>query len=305
MNWKTLFSTPPPDTVWSLDGQTVVVVHRDRKQGNRCVAVDAPEGLVELGPAGLQGVDVQRLTTLLTSLQETIKGDRRAAVVVPTHWVRCFLVEAEDLPRSQADLQDVLRWRLKKLLPIAPTDLRIVASVQSPVGHAGQALCLVAPEKAVAQLESAFDGAGISPGLLLPRIFALTAETVSTDTRRVIVQQEASVLSMAVVADGGVRLIRTKPLPQSGGSWAGAEREIGLAMSYVRNTMAIEGAIEVVLSTSEEASARSIAQWFDGQADVSVRIPAVLPVCPDAHLAATLGNGRLAPMAAVLDGGTP
>ncbi len=43
MNWKTLFSTPPPDTVWSLDGQKLVVVHRDRKTGDRCAAVAVPE----------------------------------------------------------------------------------------------------------------------------------------------------------------------------------------------------------------------------------------------------------------------
>lgn len=305
MNWKTLFSTPPPDTVWSLDGKTVVVVHRDRKQGNRCVAVDTPEDLVELGPAGLQAVDVQRLTTLLTSLQETIKGDRRAAVVLPTHWVRCFLVEAADLPRRRADLQDVLRWRLKKLLPVSPTDLRIAASIQNPMGQTKSVLCSAVSEKAVAQLESAFDGAGVSPGLLLPRIFALAAEPVSTDSRRVIVQQEASVLSMAVVADGGVRLIRTKPLPESGRPWAGAEREISLLMSYVRTTMEITGGIEAVVSASDEASARSIAEWFGAQADVSVRISAAQPVCPDANLAAMLGDGRLAPMAAVLDGGAP
>ncbi len=305
MNWKTFLSTPPPDTVWSLDGRTVVVVHRDRKQGNRCVAVDAPEGTFELGPAGLQSVDVQRLTTLLTSLQETIKGDRRPAVVIPTHWVRCFLVEAEDLPRRRADLQDVLRWRLKKLMQIAPTDLRIAASIQSSMGHTTQVLCSAAPEKAIAQLESAFDGAGISPGLLLPRIFALAEEPAPPDARRVIVQQEPLVFSMAVLANGGFRLIKTKPLPQSGGPWGGAQREISLAMSYVRNTMAIDGAVQVVVSASDEASARSMAQWFEGQADVAVRIPEALQICPDAHLAATLGSGRLAPMAAVLDGGTP
>jgi len=173
------------------------------------------------------------------------------------------------------------------------------------MGPTKSVLCSAAPEKAVAQLENAFDGAGVSPGLLLPRIFALAAETVSADTRRLIVQQEASVLSMAVVADGGIRLIRTKPLPQSGGSWTGAEREISLAMSYIRATMEIVGPIEVVVSASDDASAQSIAESFGGQADVSVRISAALQVCPDAHLAATLGNGRLAPMAAVLDGGAP
>ncbi len=305
MNWKTLFLTPPPDTVWSLDGHRVVVVHRDRKTGDRCAAVDVPKDLFEMGVAGLQSVDVQRLTGLLTSLQERINGARRVAVVIPTHWVRCFLMEAEELPRRQADLQDVLRWRLKKLLPVAPANLRIAASIQSPEGDHKQVLCSAVSEKAVAQLESAFEGAGISPGLVLPRVFALVMEPVSLGTRRVIVQQEDSVLSMAFVAGGGVRLIRTKPLPQSGGSWGGVEREVGLAMSYIRTTMAIDGDFEAVVSASDEDTVRSIAGLLEGQPGVSVRVPEVQQVCPDAHLAATLGSARLAPIAAVLDGGAP
>ncbi|MCK5378925.1 MAG: hypothetical protein KAJ78_05940 [Acidobacteria bacterium] len=305
MNWKTLFSTPPPATVWSLDGQTVVVVHRDRKSGDRCAAVNVPQGLFELGPVGLRGVDVQRLTDLLVPLQELIKGARRAAVVVPTHWVRCFLVEAEDLPRRREDLQEVLRWRLKKLLPVAPTNLRIAASIQNPMGAERHVLCSAAPEKALSQLESAFEGAGISPGLVLPRIFALAMEPTPSAVTRVIVQQEISMSSMAVVADGAVRLIKTKPLPQSGGSWGGAEREISLAMSYIRNTMAIGGAVDAVVSTTDEELGRSMVGLLEGLPDVSVRVPEGRQICPDAQLAATLGSARLVPMAAVLDGGAP
>ncbi|MEN8163381.1 MAG: hypothetical protein ABFS37_04565 [Acidobacteriota bacterium] len=305
MNWKMLFSTPPPDTVWSLDDHRVVVVHRDRKTGDRCAAVDAPKGLFEMGAAGLQNVDGQRLAGLLTSLQEKIKGARRAALVVPTNWVRCFLMEAEELPRRRADLQDVLRWRLKKLLPVAPANLRIAASIQSPAGGNEHVLCSAASEKGVAQLESAFEDSGISPGLVVPRLFALVTEPVTSDAPRVIVQQEDSVLSMAVVAGGGVRLIRTKPLPRSGGTWEGVEREIGLAMSYIRTTMLIEGDVEAVVSASDENSVRSIAGLLEGQPGVAVRFLEVRQVCPDAHLAATLGSARLAPLAAVLDGGAP
>lgn len=112
-------------------------------------------------------------------------------------------------------------------------------------------------------------------------------------------------LSMAVVANGGVRFIRTKPLPQSGGIWGGVEKEIALAMSYIRTTMAIDGDIEAVVGASEEDAIRSIAGWLERQPGVSVRIPDAQLICPDAHLAATLGSGRLAPMAAVLSGGAP
>ncbi len=209
------------------------------------------------------------------------------------------------MPRRRADLQDVLRWRLKKLLPVSPANLRIAASMQTFEGDQKQVLCSAVSETAIAHLESAFEGAGLSPGLVLPRVFAFVLEPASPAVHRVIVQQEDSVLSMAVVADGGVRFIRTKPLPQSGGAWGGVEREIALAMSYIRTTMAIDGDIEAVVGASEEDAIRSIAGWLEQQPGVSVRVPDAQLICPDAHLAATLGSGRLAPMAAVLSGGAP
>lgn len=305
MNWKNLFSTPAPDTVWSLDGRSVVVVHRDKKSGDRCAAVDAPDGLFELGAAGLQSVDVRRLTDILTSLQEKISGGRRVGVVLPSLWVRSFLMEAEEVPRRRADLQEVLRWRLKKLLPVSPADLRIAASVQSIDGDHKQVLCSAVPERAMAQLESAFDGAGISPGLVVPRILALVMEPAPAGSRRVIVQQEDSVLSMAVVAKDGVRLVRTKPLPLSGGVWSGVEREISLAMSYIRTTMAISGSVEAVVNASDEGSIVAMAGWLKNQENVEVRIPEARQICPDSQLATMLGSARLVPMAAVLDGGAP
>lgn len=305
MNWKSLLSTPPPDTVWSLDDHTVVVVHRDRKAGDRCAAVDLPDGIFELGSVGLKAIDSKRLAEVLTSLQEKIGGVRRAGVVIPTNWVRCFLMEAADLPRRRADLQDVLQWRLKKLLPVSPTDLRIAASVQNPMGDQKQVLCSATSEKAISALDAAFESAGISPGLIVPRLFALALEPETSPTRRVIVQQEASMFSMAVVADGGLRFVKTKPLPGSVESWGGAEREIGLAMSYIRNTMGIDGPVEAVVSASDEDLGRSTVAWFEGQPEFTVRLPEFRQICPDAHLATTLGGARLAPMAALLVGGAP
>ena len=122
---------------------------------------------------------------------------------------------------------------------------------------------------------------------------------------RVFVQQEDVGLSLMAVADGGVRLVRTKPLPQSGGSWSGVEREIRLLVSYIRSTLEIDGSIEAVVSASNEELARLMIPWLEEQPGVAATILDARQICPDAHLAATLGSGRLTPMSAVLEGGAP
>lgn len=250
-------------------------------------------------------MDGPKLAAQVVALQERIGGDRRAALVLPTHWVKCFLVEAEELPRRRADLQDVLRWRLKKLLPVAVSELRIAPWVQSPKGGLKQVLCSAASEKALANIESAFEEADISIGLIVPRVLAMALSPDAATGWRIVLQQETAVLSMILVSDGAVRFIRSKPLPESGMSWSGVEREIGLALRHIRETMEITDALSVNLCVQDEEMSRSIAEWFEKQDGVNVHEGDGRSVCPDAQLAQTLGPARLRPMAAVLEGGAP
>ncbi len=305
MNWQAFLSTPPPQTVWSLDRKIIAVAHRDRKSGDRCGAIDTPAGSFDLGPTGLGHVDVARLKEALSVVHSKIEGTRRAGVVIPTHWVRCFLLEAEDIPRRQSDMLEVLRWRFKKLLPVAPAELRIVVATQDSADSGRHILCVAVSEKAMAQLEEAFEGAGIVPGLILPRIFALALSPASDIRQRLIIQQESSTLAMMVIDAGGVRLVRTKPLPEDGVSWEALEREFKLALHFIREFVVPEGEVSVTVSASDETQRRSMFEWFGSQEKLVVSELDGNNVCPDLGLAATLGPARLALLKSVLDGGTP
>ncbi len=116
MKINELLTSPPPATGWSLDPGMAAVVRRQAKSELRCAAVETPEGTFEVGPVGLQSVDEDRLRPVLTRLQEEVEGSKRAAVIVPTGWLRTHLLEFDDLPRRQADLRDMVMWRLKKLI---------------------------------------------------------------------------------------------------------------------------------------------------------------------------------------------
>ena len=70
-------------------------------------------------------MDRKGLQEVLARLQERVAGCRRAAVIVPTAWVRTHLMDFDELPRRSLELDDVVRWRLKKLLPVLPSELRV------------------------------------------------------------------------------------------------------------------------------------------------------------------------------------
>ncbi|MCD4747903.1 MAG: hypothetical protein K8R59_00905 [Thermoanaerobaculales bacterium] len=304
MNFRKLISTSPPDTVWQIDQRMAVVVHRNRRGEDRCGAAELPPDLFEVGPVGIQAIDREQLGAVLAPLKERAGGGRRAAVVIPTSWVRTFLLEGEDLPRRQSDLDDVVRWRLKKLLPGAPSDIRLVAAMQPPWGDRRQVLCITAPGRAMNDLEGAFEAIGVWPGLILPRLFALSLAPGIGEVARVVVQQEETMLSLLVIFRSGIRLIRTKLLPTAGGALPGVEREMGLGLTYIREQLGITALLDCIISAADAETNAGLTDWLNSQEGVETR-GLLSDACSDPALAGLVGSARLAPIAAVLAGGAP
>lgn len=173
MNWKQLLSSPPPATAWALSGDLAAVAVRERRTGVRGAVRALPGGIFQLGPAGLQGVDRQGLAPQLAALAEGVGGDRRPALVLPTAWFRSHLLELDGLPRQRAEMEEVIRWRLKKLLPVPPADMRLSVLRVGSSQKGERVLTVMVLERAIRDLEGAFEDAGVVPGFIVPRLFPL------------------------------------------------------------------------------------------------------------------------------------
>jgi hypothetical protein len=277
MRLQRLLESRPTTTAWLLEPGAAVAVRRDRKQGLVCSRVALPPGVVEVGSVGLQGVDRQRLAELVSPLQERVLGIRRAAVVVPTAWVRIHLMDFDHLPRRSSELTEVVRWRLKKLLPVAPSELRI-ALVPLHAGGSHQVLCVSGLERSFADLEAAFAGVDVEPGLITPRLFALARRARSSGGPQLVVQHEAGFLSLLLTVEGRPRLLRTKPLPPTEEAWALTLHELHLALSYIRDTLEIGSELEVTTSADSDAVEESLRQWWSEQEGVRADLEP-LPPC--------------------------
>jgi len=296
-----LFTSPPPATGWSLDTAMAAVVRRPGKTELRCAAVDIPDGTFEVGPVGLQAVDEDRLRPVLTRLQQEVEGSKRAAVVVPTGWLRTHLLEFDELPRRQADIRDMVLWRLKKLLPVAPSSLRLATVSQPPTDGARRLLILVGVERAMASLESVFESVGVSPGLLAPRIFAV-ADGSAMASRVLAVQQESGFLSIMLVLDDSPRLVRTKPLPSN--DWAVVERELNLTLAFIETKLGIEDGLTVGMSVESDPLADRLKEWVEVSDKLSpgATEPPSL-VFDGTAIRDRVGSFRLDPVVNVMSGG--
>lgn len=302
MNWERLFTSPPPATGWDIAGADAVVVHRSGSGELHCAGEQVPPEAFDVGPVGLQAVHEQELAPVLTRLKGAAEGTSTAAVILPTSWMRAFLLETDRLPRKENELNDVIRWRLKKLLPVPPTDLRLSAVRLQEVAGRRQILVLAAIERAIASLESTFKAIGIEPGLITNRLFSLVPRIPSSEQPHLIIQMETGFLSLLLLTGGVPRLLRTKPLPPTIPLADAIVRELRLNLEFIRDKIGIGGEIEVKLVCDDAALEPEVRQWIAGQNQLAPFVEPPVPPCGPSTVADRIGAARLAPGIAVVTG---
>ncbi len=98
---------------------------------------------------------------------ETGRWDR-VSLLLPDSWFRMNLIEIPSFDERQKDATEVVRWTLKRTLPIAPEELRIVWQVITKTDSASKVLVISALEKTLAKIERVFADAGMEVVLVEP-----------------------------------------------------------------------------------------------------------------------------------------
>mgnify|MGYP001826371641 FL=1 len=302
MNWEPFFTSPPPSTGWVFDSQMVAVAHRSKTEEIHCAAEDIPVGGLDVGPVGLQAVHDDVLGPVLARLKGVAEGTDTAAVIVPTGWLRSFLIEVDQPPRWENELFDVVRWRLKKLLPIPPAELRLSVIRLPEADGQRRLLVMTGIERAMAAIEDCYSAIGIEVGLITTRLFALVPRLAGDALPTLVIQHEESFLSLLLLVDGVPRLLRTKPLPLSSGDGETIMKEATLTLAFVRKSIGIGGEIEVRLNSERPEMDAMMRAWLADQAGLVPAAELAGPSCGPTTVVNRLGPARLAPALAVVSG---
>jgi hypothetical protein len=302
MNWDRIFTSPPPNTGWVLGATDAVVVHRSAGGEIHCAAEDLPVGAFEVGPVGLQSVNSVAVAPALARLKGAAEGARSAAVIVPTSWLRSFLIDVDRPPRKENELADVVRWRLKKLLPVAPTDLRLSIVRLPEIAGQRRLLVMAGIERAVDAIESAFKNTGVEVGLITTRLFALVPRSAGVVRPSLIIQHEESFLSLLLLTEGVPRLLRTKPLAVSDEGSGAVLRELGLTIGFIREGLGLDSEIEVKLTCESPEIDGQLRGWMAEQKGLVPLVEAAVPPCGPTTIVERLGAVKLAPAVAVVQG---
>ena len=101
---------------------------------------------------------------------------REASLVIPDAWLRVAFTESGDLPRSSDQLDEVLRWKLRRLVPFRVDELRVSAAEVAPLPVQEEPRRLLlgfGVEQLLAQIEDAFAAHHVRIGRITSASLAL------------------------------------------------------------------------------------------------------------------------------------
>jgi hypothetical protein len=269
MKLETLLRTPPPPHAFALGADALAYgrMGRDRQGLDRVESLPLDESWSQLGPVGLLHVDRAQFAAALDGVLKRLeKPPVRASLVVPNAWMRSIVLDIENLPRQRVEAEEVLRWRLKKLLPCRPEEVRID---WLPAGASGRVLVLLALEKPLAAVEEAFAAAGVHAGRVEPSALALTTLLPPESEAAVLVTGEGRTLALVLVVAGRIALLRQKFLPPDrAAAEAFGVRELARTMQHAREREGTNGTLNVWVASPHEALVGFIADWSAQQQGV-------------------------------------
>lgn len=132
---------------------------------------------------------------------------REASLVLPDSWLRVAFTELATAPTS-AERDDVLRWKLKRLVPFRVDELRLSGQTvarlpQQSDEEPHRVLLGFAAEALLAQIEESFAAAGVRLGRITSTSLALVAALAG----RV---DAGAITAVAIVDQGGYSLLFTR-----------------------------------------------------------------------------------------------
>jgi type IV pilus assembly protein PilM len=165
-------ASPPPDAAVEIAADRVSVAVASERGGGLAVQAYAVEPL----PAGavvasLTSSNIHDRAAVVSALRSALNRagtrPRRVALVIPDLSAKVSLVRFDTLPARREDLDQLVRWQIKKASPF-PLEEALVTSTPGARGADGSAefLIVTARRDVVAEYEAVCDELKIYPGLV-------------------------------------------------------------------------------------------------------------------------------------------
>jgi Tfp pilus assembly PilM family ATPase len=221
MSLRDLFQTPAPDVAIEIDHTHVAAARIAWRGAQAVITAHASEpianGLVTPGLSALNLSDVPALSQIIAKTLAQLGGSKpsRVSLIVPDTVAKVSLVKLEKVPAKAADLQEIVRWQIRKSAPF-PMEQAVLSISPGARGADGGSEFVVALSRAdvVQQYEQACVMAGTHAGLVDLSTFGVINSILASATAPsgdwLLVHVTDTYLTLAVIRDGALLFFRNR-----------------------------------------------------------------------------------------------
>jgi hypothetical protein len=182
----------------------------------------------------------------------------RASLLLPDSWFRINILDLPNFPESSKEAEDVVRWSLKRTMPIDSALLRLRQEVLSRNAGQSKVLAISAMDQTLAAIERVFEAAGIAVVLIEPiglNIWnAITTREPNTTRDRIFFYIREGEFTTAAFRGSQPLFIRSRNL----NSDRTIEQEIRLSANYIRDTLRTDSIEQCYLSGNVDGNIASV-----------------------------------------------
>ena len=180
------------------------------------------------------------LADVLRRLRTETGRWEKTSLLLPDSWFRINLLDLQTLPDAYREADHMVRWALKRTMPIEPETLRVRFEVIERTPAQVRVLAVSAVEKTLADLERVFAAAEIEVVLIEPIGLnlwnAITVREAQTTRDRILFYVREGEFTTAAFRGAQPLFIRSRNLNAD----RSLEQEIRLSASYLRDTLRTE-----------------------------------------------------------------
>lgn len=296
----------PPDII-VLDSDSLVHARFSRgKKGPRVVQAKSYRLASDTFAPGMVTPQLVNETALAETIRrmkmETGKW-QRVSLLLPDSWFRINIMDLPSLPRNgNGEALEVVRWSLKRTLPIPPDQLRVSYNVLSrEISGAAKVLALSAMDNTLTALERVFGAAGLDVILIEPvglNIWnAIATKEPESPTDRLFVYVREEDFTTAVFRGAQPLFIRSRNLSRD----RTLEQELRLSASYLRDSLGATG-FDKCYVAGERADAAEIHTTLASEFNTQVRAVTVRDFVEEIPAGATDFDAKLTACTGVFTG---
>jgi type IV pilus assembly protein PilM len=213
---RRLLIDPPPRYAFEISEAGIASARTSTPSSSRFDPLE--EGIVQVSPVADNVLRMEPLAARIAALapRDGKKKSEGAAVILPDYCVRVSVLDFDSFPSDAAQQLPLVRFRIKKSLPFDLT-AAAVSYWPQPDAAAGRVdvVTAVAPLEILARYELPFRTAGLHPGLVTTSTLA-ALELVRGPGIYVVAKLSGRILTLAVVARGALKLLRSIELVEGG-----------------------------------------------------------------------------------------